>query len=116
MERRIEKINSLIKKEISKIIKKEIDFPSDVLVTITRVQTNKDLKDCKVFFSCFPEIKFDEVLKILESEIYFIQKELNEKLFFKRVPLIRFQKEKKVIEAAKIEEILERLKKEKEND
>jgi ribosome-binding factor A len=113
MERRIEKINSLIKEEISKIIRKEIDFPENTLVTITRVETNEDLTECKVFFSCYPESKFDEVLKILGKEIYFIQGRLNEKLFLKRVPMIKFKKEKKVVEAAKIEEILEKLKREK---
>jgi ribosome-binding factor A len=112
MERRIEKINSLIKEEISKIIRKEIDLPENTLVTITRVKTNRDLTECKVFFSCYPESKFDEVLKILEKEIYYIQGRLNKKLFLKRVPMIRFKKEKKVLEAARIEEILEKLKKE----
>jgi ribosome-binding factor A len=113
MERRIEKINSLIKEEISKIIRKEIDLPENTLVTITRVETNRDLTECKVFFSCYPESKFDEVLKILEKEIYYIQGRLNKKLFLKRVPMIRFKKEKKIVEAAKIEEILEKLKREK---
>ena len=113
MERRIEKINSLIKEELSKIIQKEIDFPKNTLVTITRVETNKDLTECKAFFSCYPESKFDEVLGILEKEIYFIQGRLNQRLCLKRVPIIRFKKEKKVIEAARIEEILERLKREK---
>jgi ribosome-binding factor A len=113
MERRIEKINNLIKEEVSKIIRKEVDFPKTTLVTITRVETNKDLTECRVFFSCYPESKFDEALKILEKEIYFIQGKLNKKLILKRVPLIRFKKEKKVVEAAKIEEILEKLKGEK---
>ena len=113
MERRIEKINNLIKEELSKIVQKEIDFPENTLVTITRVETSKDLTESKVFFSCYPESKFDKVLKILEKEIYFIQGKLNKKLFLKKVPMIKFKKEKKIIEAAKIEEILERLKKEK---
>jgi ribosome-binding factor A len=113
MGKRIEKINSLIKRELSKIIEKEIEFPKNALVTLTRVITGEDLKETKVFFSCYPEEKFDEVLKILENEVHFIQRILNRKLFIKKVPKIKFAKEEKVLEAARIEEILEKLKKEK---
>jgi len=111
METRIQKINSLIKKELSNIINKEIEFEKNVLVTITRVETSKDLTCCNVFFSCYPESKFDEVEEILKKEMYFLQGRLNEKLFLKKVPLIRFKKEKKVLEAARIEEILTKLRK-----
>ena len=69
--------------------------------------------ECKIFFSCYPETKFEEASKILEKEIYFLQKRLNQRLFLKKIPKIIFKKEKKVLEAARIEEILERLKKEK---
>jgi len=113
MKKRLEKINSLIKEELSKIIQKIIEFPRDTLVTLTRVVTTEDLKECKVFFSCYPEKDFDKVLKILESEVYFIQKLLNQRLIIKKVPKIKFVKEQKIIEAARIDEILEKLKKEK---
>lgn len=110
---RIKKINSLIKEELAKIILKEIEFPKGVLVTLTRVETTKNLDECKVFISCFPEEKWKEISKILESQIFFIQKTLDERLVMKKVPKIIFVEEKKTAEAARIEAILEKLKKEK---
>jgi ribosome-binding factor A len=113
MKRRLEKINSLIKDELSQIIQKIVDFPKNTLITLTRVITTEDLKECKVFFSCYPEKNFDEILKILENEIYFIQKTLNQRLILKRIPKIKFVKEQKLVEAERIDKIFEKLKKEK---
>jgi len=47
MSQRIQRVNGLIKQEISKILLKEIDF-SDILVTITNIDTSPDLKSCKI--------------------------------------------------------------------
>jgi ribosome-binding factor A len=110
---RIKKINSLIKEELGKIINEEIEFPKGILVTLTRVETGKDLSESKVFISCFPKEKSKEILENLEKEIFFIQKKLNKKLVMRRVPRIKFFEEEKTAQAGKIEEILEKLKKER---
>lgn len=110
---RIKKINSLIKEELAKIILKEIEFPKETFVTLTRVETTKDLKESKVFISCFPEEKAKEILKILNNHIYSIQKMIDKKLVMRKIPKINFLREEKVAQAARIEEILEKLKKEK---
>lgn len=112
MKERIKRINHLIRNELGKIILKEIEFPKGVLVTLTRVETNKDLSECKVFISSMPEEKINEVLKILESQIFILQKKLNSLLPMKKVPRIFFVKEEKLAEAGKIEKILADLKKE----
>ncbi len=39
MSKRIPQVNQLIKKELSQIILREIEFPVGVLVTLTRVET-----------------------------------------------------------------------------
>ncbi len=113
MAERIKKVQELIKTELGKIIFKEIEFPKGTLVTVTRVEVSRSFDHCKVFVSCFPEKKFKEVFKILNSQIFKLQKILDKKLVMRKVPKISFLKEKKILEAARIEEILERLKKEK---
>ena len=112
MGQRILKVNQLIKKELSQIILKEVEFPKDVLVTLTRAETLPNLSDCKVWVSVMPEDRFKEVFKILNRSIYFIQQKLNKRLKMKRVPKIIFVRETKTVEAGKIEAILEKLKKE----
>lgn len=110
---RLPKINQLIKKELSQIILKEIEFPPDFLVTITRVETTANLRESKVWVSALPEQKLKRVIEILNKNIYFLQQKLNKRLKMRPLPRIKFLEEKKTREAGKVEEILEQLKKNK---
>lgn len=112
MSNRISRINNLIKQELSKILLRELDFPKDVLVTLTRIETSIDLREAKVYISVIPEEQFEKVLKILNKEIFNLQQKLNQRLKMKIIPKLKIIKEEKTKEAAKIEEILESLKRE----
>ena len=112
MSKRIQQVNQLIKKELSQILLKEIEFPQDVLVTITRIETSPNLIESNVWISVFPEEKSKRMLEILNKNIYFLQQKLNQRLKMRPIPKIKFLEEKKTAEAGKIEEILEELKKE----
>ena len=111
MSKRVQRVNQLIKKELSRIILKEIEFPQGVLVTVTRVETTSDLKESNIWISTMPEEKLKRVLEILNKNIYFLQQKLNKRLKMRPIPRIRFLEEKKTAEAGKIEELLEELKK-----
>jgi len=113
MKRRILRINELLKTQLAKIFLKEMQFGEGVLVTLTRVETTSDLTETKIFVSVFPEEKRKKILDFLNKRVSFFQKTINKKLVMKRVPKISFVLETKVREAAKVEEILEELKKEK---
>ena len=51
MARRIEQVNDLIRQELGFIVDREVDFPIDSLVTITRVSTSPDLHYADIFMS-----------------------------------------------------------------
>ncbi len=108
--KRIQRVNQLIKKELSQILLREIEFPRDVLVTVTRVETSADLNQTKVFISALPENQSEKVLSLLNRQIYEIQQELNKRLKMKFIPKIEFWEEKRTKEAGEIEEILEEIK------
>jgi len=112
MSKRILRVNQLLKKELGQIILKEIDFPKDVLVTITRVETLPDLNESKIFISVFPENKEKEIIGSLVRKIYFLQQKINRRLKMRPLPRLLFLLEEKTAEAGKIEELLEKLKKE----
>ncbi|MEK7519486.1 MAG: 30S ribosome-binding factor RbfA [Patescibacteria group bacterium] len=114
MVNRISKVNQLIKEELSHLLLREIEFPSDFLVTLTRVESSANLIQAKVFISVLPEGKIKEVLQVLNKQIYQLQQKINRRLKMRPVPQIIFIEERKTIEANKVEEILEELKK-KEN-
>jgi ribosome-binding factor A len=111
--KRISRVNQLIRQELSQIILRETEFPSDVLVTVTRVETASNLIESKVYISVMPEEKTSKVFQILNQQIYELQQKLNQRLRMRPIPRIKFIEEKETKEAGKIEEILEKLKKEK---
>ncbi|XOB41983.1 MAG: 30S ribosome-binding factor RbfA [Candidatus Nealsonbacteria bacterium] len=110
MSKRIQRVNQLIKKELSQILLREVDFPKDILVTITRVDTSPNLRESKVFISAVPEDKTQRVLKTLNQKIYELQQKINRRLKMRPVPRIRFLEERETAEAGRIEELLEKLK------
>lgn len=113
MSKRISRINELIKRELSQIIFKEFEFEKDTFLTLTRVETLSNLAESRIFISVFPEEKEEKIFNFLNQNIYFLQQKLNQRLKMKPIPKIVFLKEKRTKEAAKIEAILEKLKKEK---
>ena len=111
MFKRIERVNALIRKELGQIFLRELDFPIDILVTITRVETSQDIEESNVWVSVFPDKKKEDVLGVLNRRIFFLQQKLNEKLRMRPIPKIKFLEEKLTSEAGKVEEILAKLKK-----
>jgi len=110
--KRIPRINKLIKQEVSKILCREVDFPKDVLVTVTRVEATPNLIEAKVWISVLPENKKNNVMEILNRQIYNIQQKINRLLQMRPLPKLRFVEEKEIQEADKIEELLEKIKNE----
>ncbi len=110
MTNRIEKVNALIQKELSKILLREVDFPQGVLVTITRCDSSPNLSEAKIYVSVMPDEQIDKVFEILNRRIYDIQQVLNRRLRMRPIPRIEFKKEEKTKKAAQVEELLEELK------
>jgi len=110
MSQRILRVNQLLKQEIGQSLLREIDFDG-TLVTITEVDASDDLRQAKVKISVMPTEKSEQVLRILEKNIYHLQQILNKKLNMKTVPKIRFVIDQTEVKAQRIEEILEKMKK-----
>lgn len=111
MSRRVLRLNQLIKEQLGQILLKEGNFPKECLVTITRVETSVDLKEAKILVSVLPKEKEKLVFHLLNKNIYHFQQKLNKILKLKRVPKIKFFPEKEVQKAARVEALLEKIKK-----
>ncbi|MFC1908322.1 30S ribosome-binding factor RbfA [Chloroflexota bacterium] len=92
MSHRIEKINSLIRGEISELLQREIKDPRlGNFITINQVSTSQDLRYAKVFVSCINEQEDKEkILKGLASASGFFHKEMAKNLKLRRVPELSF--------------------------
>lgn len=106
MSYRIEKINELIKQQISEIISRELDLKPGVFVTVAKVDTAKDLRYTRIFVSIFPERESDYVLKTLRKEVYRLQGVLNKKLSMRPLPKIEFYQDATESKADEVEKIL----------
>lgn len=111
MLKRIQRVNQLIKRELSQLLLKEIDFPKGVLVTITRVESSPGLNQARVYISVFPEHLSQKVIQILNYRIYGLQQRINKRLKMRPIPRIKFVEEKETATAGRIEELLEEIKK-----
>ncbi len=101
---RIFRLNENIKQLRSANILKEIEDPriKNKLIPITKVDTDKDLKNAKVFFVCLNEDKKDEVLSGLNSAKGVIFSYLKKSLKVRYVPNLTFHYDKTLIETNKV--------------
>ena len=130
MSKRVERVNELIKREIAQIILREIEFPKNTLVTVTRVETAPNLIETLVFISVMftphpehikryvlggagPEQKSSQVLNILNRRIFGLQQEINKRLRMRPIPKIIFRIESNIQEADRVERLLEEIRDEK---
>lgn len=113
---RLDRINSLIRNEISIIISREIKDPRINIITITSVKTCKDLSLSKVFFSSVNEGDKDKILEGLNSASGFIRNSLKKKLALKRIPVLTFIYDSSMEYGDRIEKILKTLNDEKSEE
>lgn len=112
MSKRILRVNQLIKKELGKIIIREIEVPPGIFLTLTRVDCSPDLRQARVYVSVIPDASFRKIFKLLLANVAELQHLLNHRLKMYPVPRVVFLEEEKTKEAAKIEELLEEIEEE----
>ncbi len=106
MSLRIQRINELLKQEISELILKELDFSKDIIITVTTVEASPDLRQAKVKVSIMPFLQADKVLKALNFRALVIQRLLNKKLKMKSIPKIKFELDRSEEKARRVDQLL----------
>ena len=93
MAHRIERVNSLIRQEISELLQRQVKDPRlGNFIAVTEVSTTPDLKYAKVFVSRIGsgEAK-QETLSVLASASGFFRRELARRLKLRYTPELSFQ-------------------------
>jgi ribosome-binding factor A len=111
MPQRMKKLNELIRQQLGKIIAKDIEFPENLLVTITRVQTSADMKEAKIFFTAIPEKMRSTALKTLKTAAGNLSRQIGKILKTKFTPKLIFLIDEQEMFASGVEKILDELKK-----
>ncbi len=111
MTRRMERVNQLIRDELSQLIPAQMkNFGLDMMVTVTEVVTTSDLSSARVFVSVLgtPEEK-KEVLAKLSGSAGFFRKELASRLFIRKVPEILFRADESIERGIRLIELLDQV-------
>ena len=106
---RTDKVDELIRQELAEFFNKEIEFPLDTLVTITRVKTQTDLKSAIVWLSVLPFDSYKEILNTLKNERKNIQHFLNRHLHMRFVPQLKYKIDETEEKAEEVERLLDKI-------
>ncbi|MCL2150173.1 MAG: 30S ribosome-binding factor RbfA [Dehalococcoidia bacterium] len=112
MSHRVERVNSLIRHELSELLRREIKDPAlSGMISITAVETASDLKYAKVFVSSLGGVtERDEVLGGLRRAGGFIRTELAKDLDLRYVPELDFRWDESLEQGAHLLELLDKVK------
>jgi ribosome-binding factor A len=110
MKHRQLRVNELVKRELSAIITREINFEG-VLVSVNAVDVTPDLKNAHVFVSTLGGIKGASVIDRLEAHRPALQAELSRHVVLKYTPHLIFHLDDSIERGARVLEILQDLEK-----
>ncbi len=93
MAHRIERVNSLIRQEISELLQHQAKDPRfGSFIAVTEVSTSSDLRYAKIFVSHIgSEEEKKETLKALAAASGFFRNELARRLRMRRIPELSFE-------------------------
>ena len=92
MSRRVDRINGLLRQEISQLLAREIKDPRlGGVISITQVQTANDLRSARVLVSVLGDRETQEsALDGIQSAAAFLRRELRDRLKLRYVPFLKF--------------------------
>ncbi|MSQ11896.1 MAG: 30S ribosome-binding factor RbfA [Dehalococcoidia bacterium] len=111
MGRRVDRINSLLRQQLSELVQLELKDPRlSALVTITRVQISSDLQTAKVFVSVLgDQEERDDVLKVMTSARGFLRHALRDRLDLRFVPDLLFISDTSIEEGTRVLDLMNRV-------
>lgn len=92
MAHRIERINNLLRREISELVQHQLKDPRlDPFISITEVDTSPDLKYAKVFVSCIRGKEEEQTtISVLTAASGHLRRELSKIIKLRNIPELSF--------------------------
>ncbi len=114
---RIQRVQNLLRSEISTVMQRRLKDPRIGMVTITEVEADADLKNARVFVSVLGSAEQESAtLEGLTSAAGFIRSELMKVLHLRPMPSLEFQMDETVARGARTLELLEQIADERDHD
>jgi ribosome-binding factor A len=110
--RRVSRISSLIKREVSQMLLYDIkdDRVGAGMVSVTDVQVSGDLQHAKIFVSIYgTEAAKIETMEGLQSSTGFVRRELGQRVSLRRTPEIAFLEDSSIERGDRLLNLINRL-------
>jgi ribosome-binding factor A len=102
-----------IRIETGGILSRQVHDPGVGFLTLTRVQVTDDLLQARIFYTAMGDpAERKKTARALERALPFIRRALGQRLQLRRVPEITFRYDDSVAHQARVEELLEDIKRE----
>jgi ribosome-binding factor A len=108
MKHRMQRVNEVIKRELSGILTREISFEG-ALVSINHVDVSSDLKSAHVFVSVLGTETGQSVMNKLEEHRPALQSELARRITMKFTPHLIFHHDESIARGSRVLEILQQI-------
>jgi ribosome-binding factor A len=109
MTRRTERINDLLREELSDLLRRQVKDPRlGGLVTVTEVDVSVDLRHARVFVSVMgSDEEREDAFKALEAARPFLRRELGKRLSIRRTPDLSFRRDDSLERGARLLALIE---------
>ena len=101
-----------MRREVNEIIRRELNIPPSIILTVTDVTLSKDYKNCRVYYSVFT-YKAEEQNKteretagLLNSKRNLFKFIIGKNMKIKNVPDVSFELDSTPVRAAEVEKLL----------
>jgi ribosome-binding factor A len=100
-----------IRQEVGDILAREVHDPGIGFLTLTRVKVAPDLQQARVYYTTLGDPnERKKTARALDRALPFIRRALGMRLNLRRVPELAFQFDESVAHQARVEELLEQIK------
>ena len=107
------RLGEQIREEVGDILGREVRDPGIGFLTLTRVRVTDDLSQARIYYTMLGEpADRKKTARALERALPFIRRALAERLHVRRMPELAFQFDESVAHQARVEELLEEIKRE----
>jgi len=103
---RVERLNELFRRELSRLLLTDIKDPRVAGVTVSEVRVTNDLSYADVFVRVDPSEHAAEALEGLEHASGFVRREMGKAVSLRKIPEFRFEVDETLEHASRIEELL----------
>ena len=115
--RRVDRVSSLLKKEITLIIMNDLqsEIISNGFIDLTKLEISRDLQYCRIYVTTGGDKKICEVVEYLNTSRKTIRNLLSQRIDMRRIPEITFKEDKIIEKGLNVLKILEQIKEESDS-